>query len=195
MRGTNFADVITGNALGNYFRGYGGNDRLIGGAGMDRLEGGDGDDTLEGGADSDYYIFSGGSLGSDVIDDSSASNGLDFSVSFLGINLDLNKSSKQTVNSGLSLTLKKPGNITAVYGSEYSDVIFGNDRDNYIDGRGGDDFLWGGKGNDTLVGGAGVDRLFGEAGDDYLYADLVDAVVDGGTGTNRIYGRRSVPIF
>ena len=195
VNGTNCVDVITGNGLDNYLRGHGNNDRLIGGAGMDRLEGGAGDDVLEGGADSDYYVFSGGSLGSDVIDDSSTSNGLDFRLSYLGVNVNLTTSSKRTINSNLSLTIKKPANITAVYGSEMNDLILGNDRDNYIDALGGDDWVWGGKGNDTIVGGAGMDYLYGEGGDDWLYADLIDAIVDGGTGSNRIYGRKPLPPF
>ena len=195
--GTPAVDVITGNARGNSLKGLAGNDKLMGGAGDDRLEGGYGNDILEGGADFDYYVFGGdpGFLGIDTVDDSSANNELNFSLFDRGVILDLTKSSQQTVNADLKLTLKKPNNITQVYGSSQVDHIIGNDRDNGIDAMGGDDWVWGGKGNDTLVGGTGVDRLWGEAGDDYLFADLVDAVVDGGTGTNKIYGRKYVPIF
>jgi Ca2+-binding RTX toxin-like protein len=47
--GTNLADTITANNLGNFLQGGPGNDTLNGGAGDDTLQGGVGDDTLNGG--------------------------------------------------------------------------------------------------------------------------------------------------
>jgi Ca2+-binding RTX toxin-like protein len=92
-----------------------------------------------------------------------------------------------------------------IIGTTKADRINGKGGNDLIKGRGGNDTLnagkgsnkvVGGKGNDkliggplgdTLVGGAGVDRHFGGAGNDLLKtADgRRDAVIDGGTGTNK----------
>ena len=61
--GSNFNDLLTGNADTNYFFGGSGNDTLEGSSGRDTLAGGLGDDSLDGGADTDsvdYYNASAG---------------------------------------------------------------------------------------------------------------------------------------
>jgi hypothetical protein len=62
--GSNFADRLTGDILGNYLLGRNGNDVLLGGESNDVLLGGDGNDTLAGSADND--ILRGG-VGADLI--------------------------------------------------------------------------------------------------------------------------------
>lgn len=57
VRGSRFADTITGNAANNTLNGGAGNDTLIGNAGNDILIGGAGNDTLLGGAGADIFIF------------------------------------------------------------------------------------------------------------------------------------------
>ena len=83
IKGSNFNDWLTGDALKNILRGLGGNDRLegggdndelYGGAGEDYLVGGDGDDRLFGHADNDIlYGYDGndiirGGTGDDLLD-------------------------------------------------------------------------------------------------------------------------------
>ena len=59
MRGSNFADSITGTTGGEILDGLGGTDTLNGNAGNDRLVGGGGDDAINGGADFDIAVFTG----------------------------------------------------------------------------------------------------------------------------------------
>ncbi len=53
LKGTDAAETLTGNALGNIINGGGGDDTLIGGAGNDILIGGTGNDILDGGSGRD----------------------------------------------------------------------------------------------------------------------------------------------
>ncbi len=55
--GSDFADVLTGNAENNDLRGFDGNDTIDGGAGRDVIRGGEGDDVLTGGAGRDSFVF------------------------------------------------------------------------------------------------------------------------------------------
>jgi Ca2+-binding RTX toxin-like protein len=57
VRGSRFADTITGNSANNTLNGGAGNDTLIGNAGNDTLIGGAGNDTLIGGVGADVFIF------------------------------------------------------------------------------------------------------------------------------------------
>ncbi len=57
LRGSNNADQLTGNTLGNRLYGYGGNDVMSGGDGADTLVGGAGRDSLSGGAGNDFFDF------------------------------------------------------------------------------------------------------------------------------------------
>ena len=59
VRGSNFADSITGTTGGEILDGLGGTDTLNGDAGNDRLVGGGGDDAINGGADFDIAVFTG----------------------------------------------------------------------------------------------------------------------------------------
>lgn len=60
----------------------------------------------------------------------------------------------------------------------------GNDR---LYGYAGSDTLDGGAGNDLLRGGAGADRLLGGIGNDTLIFDALDALIDGGAGTDTLF--------
>jgi len=59
VRGTNFDDILIGDAADNRLRSYDGNDELRGEAGNDRLEVGSGTDTADGGSGYDRAEFSG----------------------------------------------------------------------------------------------------------------------------------------
>jgi RTX calcium-binding nonapeptide repeat (4 copies) len=74
--------------------------------------------------------------------------------------------------------------LVGTQGKDKIKGLSGNDR---LKGRRGRDTLAGGKGNDSVVGGKGRDRHRGGPGRDLLKAadGRVDAVVDGGPGTDR----------
>ncbi len=57
LRGSNFADTLTGQDSHNVLIGNSGNDTLIGNNGNDTLIGGDGNDRLTGGNDQDKFVF------------------------------------------------------------------------------------------------------------------------------------------
>ena len=57
VRGSNFADSLTGNAGANNLKGNNGDDTLIGSGGRDTLTGGKGADTLTGGTGDDIFVF------------------------------------------------------------------------------------------------------------------------------------------
>jgi Ca2+-binding RTX toxin-like protein len=107
-----------------------------------------------------------------------------------------------------------PAVAKKITGSKRSELIVGTKKADRINGKGGNDLIRGksgndrlnggegsnkvvgGKGNDkviggplgdTLVGGPGVDSHFGGPGNDLLNAadGRRDAVIDGGTGTNK----------
>lgn len=68
--GGNGNDTISGAGDADTLYGEAGNDTLSGGAGNDRLEGGAGNDTLNGGAGGrDWFAFSAGGWGNDIIQD------------------------------------------------------------------------------------------------------------------------------
>ena len=53
VNGSQFDDIVVGNASPNLLRGFGGADRMFGRDGNDQLEGGQGNDTIDGGAGND----------------------------------------------------------------------------------------------------------------------------------------------
>ena len=65
-------------------------------------------------------------------------------------------------------------------------MIKGNGDSELIFGLGGDDILIGDAGDDTLDGGAGADQNFGGADADTIVFDLIDTVIDGGTGEDTL---------
>lgn len=196
--GSNFADVIRGNARWNTLKGNGGNDVLEGRGGNDRLEGGIGDDT---------YAFAGTTaLGTDTIVEDDDSHGpapdardkLDFAAFGSGVSVNLDTNSTQTVKTGvLSLILTTNAGIEDVVGSAYADSIQGNSRDNILRGGNGNDTIRGGAGNDTLYGGLNDDLLYGEDGVDTLYGEAGKDRLSGGIdgAIDLLYGGADADIF
>ena len=150
ITGSDYADVLTGNAGVNHLdgaqgddvlRGNGGDDVLGGGAGADRLIGGAGADNLDGGQGLDWVSYT----GSDA-----------------GVTVDLRDG---TVTGGHAAGDVLAG-IENIAGSGYADKLTGDNGANELAGGEGDDELRGNAGNDVLEGGAGADRLDGGAGVD-----------------------------
>ncbi len=137
--GSNFDDVLTGDANDNRFWGRAGNDLMFGEAGHDRLDGGGGNDTVLGGAGNDSLY---GDFGDDIIlgDDSG------------------------DLKSDGSLFYFSQGLIQIAPGASPAAAVLGHD--DFLFGGAGADRLFGGVGSDVLTGGDGNDRLHGGAGAD-----------------------------
>jgi Ca2+-binding RTX toxin-like protein len=163
--GSQYGDVLIGDASNNKLYGQGGNDTLLGGAGNDNLWGGPGADVIDGGDGLDQVRY----------DDSSSA---------VTVNLATGQ------GFGGEAEGDRISGVEMVYGSQYGDVLLGDSGSNYLfglggndtlSGGGGDDTLSGGDGNDTLDGGQGNDRLIGGQGSDtYLFARSggQDVIVD-----------------
>ena len=157
VMGSEYQDVLTGDADANELYGIGGDDELKGDAGDDTLEGGTGADRLDGGAGLDWAVY----LTSDA-----------------GVTVNLADS---TVAGGHAQgdTLTSIENIA---GSDYRDVLTGDNGPNELHGVGGNDELRGQDGDDSLYGGEGDDDLRGGDGDDRLHGNAGADRLDGGAG-------------
>lgn len=162
LRGSIYADTLTGDANGNKLVGLAGNDTLIGNDGPDTLFGGAGADMLIGGNNSDTASYEVASAGVTVYLLTSANN-----------------------------TGEAAGDIYSAVenlrGSPFADWLVAGSGPNTIDGLAGDDTLDGGAGgNDRLIGGLGADRLIGGTGADaFVYKAVqestalsMDTIVD-----------------
>ena len=152
--GTQFADTLIGNDLGNRFEGGAGADILGGRGGNDTLDGGEGADIMRGHQDDDtYYVDNAG----DVVEEG-ADNGYDTVISAINV--------AQLYDNVEHLTLS--GAAIEGYGNALANRITGNGGGNDLRGAEGDDTLDGGLGNDTLDGGVGADTaIFGGAWANY----------------------------
>ncbi len=136
--GSDFNDMMTGNARNNVFTG------------------GKGDDVMGGGAGSDTYVFGAGNLGNDTVNEAPGvdSDTLDFSELRGPIELDLNSNASQNLGNGaLTLALSGGMGLENVVGTSFGDRLLGNARDNVLIGAGGTDFVDGGAGSDIVQGG------------------------------------------
>ncbi len=137
--GSDLADVLTGSARNDWFRGRGGNDTISGGAGMDSLQ------------------FSHNRATSGVNVDLAAGTatgtwrGVAFSKTLSGLEIIGGTVFNDTLRGGAA-----------------DEEMRGIDGDDLLDGRGGNDSLFGNSGNDTLIGGAGNDRLDAGSGNDRI---------------------------
>ena len=202
--GTNYNDVLSGDANANTLTGGSGNDTLKGGAGNDKLDGGAGIDTAS---------YAGTASGVTV-------NLLNHSVqNTVGAGSDQLVSIENVVGSAFDDTLT---------GNEFANVLTGSDGNDLLLGSLGNDFLYGGLGIDTasyaaatgnvrvnltlagvqstisagsdmlsgienLTGGAyddqltgdgGANILTGNAGNDLLIGGLGDDTLSGGAGSD-----------
>lgn len=141
LRGSPFADTLTGNDANN---------TLIGDAGDDVLNGGGGNDTLTGGA------------GADVCDGGPGADTISYSGSTEAVIVDL----MTGTGSGGDAAGDTIVNIENVRGSSFNDELAGDANANTLIGGDGDDVLTGRGGDDSFVGGPGADVLDGGDGSD-----------------------------
>ncbi len=156
--GTNFADMLTGDASNNQLSGNDGDDILIGGLGADVLDGG---------------------VGFDIVSFANASAGVSVSLT-----TGVGQSGEATGDSYTNIEGLIGSNFddTLVGSNATADSLIGNDGDDILRGASGDDTLNGGAGTDRLEGGSGDDALLGGTGTDTLNGGSGNDVIDGQTG-------------
>ncbi|MBU1278123.1 MAG: hypothetical protein KJ875_05580 [Alphaproteobacteria bacterium] len=142
IEGTDGNDIISGTSSNDILLGLAGADVFVASSGGDTINGGDGIDTV------------------------------DYSLSTIAANIDLQFSS---LNSGAAAS-DTLVSIENVIGTRYDDVIKGDAENNTLSGFDGDDRLVGQDGDDILVGGMGTDILDG--GDGFDTASYSEFVTD-----------------
>ncbi|MDO8777747.1 MAG: Ig-like domain-containing protein, partial [Burkholderiaceae bacterium] len=149
VNGSDFDDVLVGDAQNNTLEGRGGNDSLSGGAGSDFMRGGLGNDTLDGGEILDRVNY---------IDLNTAS----YSDSTSGIVVNLQSGVVQDGLGGVDTLI----NMNWITGSSFADVITGSTFNNLFEE------FQGLAGNDTIDGGANI----ASSGNRVTYANSPAAV-------------------
>lgn len=160
--GSDYDDILFGNAARNVLSGGAGSDLLDGGSGDDVLIGGSGEDVMEGGAGADEFL---GEAGADFASYGSSASGIVVSLAKPSLNSGDAKSDTYT-------------DVEGLVGSNFADRLTGDGNANAIIGGYGNDRIVGGSGGDRLVGQFGADDLFGGAGADrFRYNDLWESTV------------------
>ena len=170
--GSQFGDLLRGNAGDNYIFGMAGSDSLYGRDGVDTLVGGDGGDYLHGGTGGDYLI------GGDGFDQAL------YSYATGDIIVDLQHPS---FNTGEAIG-DSYSSIEGIAGSPFNDTLSGNSEDNYVWGGDGNDSLFGRAGNDTLIGGGGNDVLDGGEGRDLFVGGDGFDIASYASATQAVHG-------
>ncbi|MEO1309332.1 MAG: calcium-binding protein, partial [Pseudomonadota bacterium] len=150
LQGTEFGDVLEGDAGDNILNGMERNDTLIGGDGNDQLIGGTGQDILQGGAGAD--LLDGGD-GPDTVNYADATDRV-------AVELYINQA-RLNIAEGDQLI-----SIENVVGSAFNDFIVGSGVANTIEGGAGVDFINSAGGNDIIIGGLAFDRIRTGMGND-----------------------------
>jgi Ca2+-binding RTX toxin-like protein len=168
------------------------NDILRGDAGANRLEGGEGDDLLRGGAGNDDLQ---GRRGVDTVTYRDAEVGVRVVLAFLegrstgyqeGWFRDNITDVENVEGSRFSDHLTGGEIANELSGWDGSDRLLGMDGDDVVSGGSGTDSLNGGLADDVLDGGLHNDRLYGEDGHD---------VLNGGDGADYLAGGRGVDLL
>jgi Ca2+-binding RTX toxin-like protein len=189
LLGSDFADLLTGNAGSNF---------LDGRTGADTLRGGGGDDT--------YLVDNAG----DVVQED-AGQGFDSVSTFINLTLGANVEGLVLAGAATTGTGNAEGNT--LIGSELANILDGAGGADLIDGRAGADIMNGGEGIDTLAyerssaavlinlgngqasGGdaqgdtfTGFENLLGSRFADALFGDGLANTINGGIGADSLFG-------
>ena len=158
VTGSQFSDLITGNAADNV---------LEGGGRGDVLDGKEGNDTAS-------YSRSGSGVNVSLTIDKGFTTGRGFS----GDAADDKLSNIENLT-GSQFNDKLTGDVGSniLTGLGGDDALYGADGDDILNGGAGTDFLEGGVGNDVLIGGAGADILEGGVGYDTVSYETAESGV------------------
>ena len=209
IEGSAFGDILTGNSGNNQIQGFGGADRINGGAGFDTavyldansavnvnlstgvVTGGSGGDTLIsiervlGSRFNDVLTGSNanesflGGLGADNIDGGAGIDTVEYGFVGSRVVVDL-ASGFATGGAGTDFIF----NVENVKGSIFNDILTGTSGANVLNGDNGNDALNGGAGADTLTGGGGRDTFIFQFGQSLVSAS--DRITDFTIGTDKI---------
>jgi Ca2+-binding RTX toxin-like protein len=139
--GSDFEDLLVGDAGANSLKGAGGNDTLFGEGGDDVLDGGTGFDVMYGSLGSDTYIVS--DLQDQTIE--AGGQGIDTVITY----------TSYALTNGADIEILMTGEPTTTYAID----LTGNQNGNNITGNDGASIINGGDGRDTLTGRAGQDNF------------------------------------
>jgi len=202
--GSDFNDVMNGDAQNNIFfggdggdilNGNGGNDRLFGELGNDILAGGDGDDIHSGGAGDDRFL---GGSGADYHLGGSGFDTVDYIGSTSAVTVNLATGGTVGDAAGDTYLL-----IESVFGSQFGDDITGSANRDVLIGFFGNDMLTGSGGADAFVyfqGFDGADTItdFDVSNEIIVmqnalmafdsFAEIIGAAMDDGTDTTIDFG-------
>lgn len=172
--GTNFFDVIKGDAQDNHFQGLVRDDYLMGREGADTLDGGSGTDTAS---------YAESATGVKItLGDHLSQNG--FGGEAEG---DVLRSIERVEGSNWNDTLLGSAGDDELIGGNSFDLLVGYDGDDLLEGGIGGDTIFGGSGDDIVDGGAGRDLLNGGSGDDTIIAGYANDTLSGGSGSDDFY--------
>ncbi len=200
IRGSEDANIFTGNGGDDFLVGYGGDDVLSGGSGIDTLVGGLGSDLLLGGANDDiivggsqndnlqgftgndtFYQWDHGGTASGFTDTIDGGDGIDtLRMQLFGIRVgdvdqgdyDFNFAAGIITGNGETINIS---NVEILYAGDGDSTYTGTGAVNTVYGQGGDDVIFGFGGDDILDGGDGDDVISGGTGADQI---------DGGDGND-----------
>ncbi|MFM9938440.1 MAG: VCBS domain-containing protein [Hyphomicrobiaceae bacterium] len=164
VRGSQHADVLTGDNAANVFLAEAGNDVIDGGGGVDTV-----DYSGNRAAGIDVQLGAGlaqdGYGGTDTLTNVENITGSNFNDTISG-------------DAGANTLRGQIGN-DFVFGDGGNDSLFGGQGNDYLDGGAGDDVLDAGDGDDTLNGGTGFNTFNAGAGNDTLQGGTAIAGLDG----------------
>ncbi len=192
-------DRMTGGALGDTLDGGAGNDQLVGLAGDDSLLGGDGNDVVDGGNGNDTL---GGGAGNDRLlggaGDDSLVGGLGNDALQGGEGNDTldggDGNDRFTDAFGDNAVVDSGGNNLVTTGAGNDAIATGGGND-VIRAGGGNNTVSAGEGNDNITTGAGSDSLAGGGGSDRLIAGAGNDALSGGAGADQLTGGLSADNF
>ncbi|GAB4460482.1 MAG: hypothetical protein OHK0037_07820 [Elainellaceae cyanobacterium] len=172
IEGSQFGDILIGNAEANYLDGATGNDLLDGGIGADTLNGGEGIDAA-------VYVTSAAAVNISLKNKIASGGSAEGDVL---INIE------NLLGSIYNDTLEGDDQANTIGGDIGDDVIRGNDGDDELSGFLGNDLIFGGASNDTLRGDLGNDTLNGENGNDLIQGNEGSDGLNGGQGNDTLFG-------
>jgi Ca2+-binding RTX toxin-like protein len=163
LEGSNYSDMLTGDAEANSIHGGYGNDTLNGGAGADKLYGGAGDDT--------YIVDNVSDIISELV-----AQGADTVKASVTYSLRSNVENLMLTGSA-AIDGTGNGLDNEIRGNGAANTLDGGSGEDLLMGNAGDDTLTGESGNDVMNGGTGADTMAGGLNNDTYYVDSASDVV------------------